>query len=129
MRGVEVLEGCGDVGGEGYRVRGVGVKGGCRRGQFRDLDTMVYHIPQPVDHDSMESLKMMDNDPIDLYQCLKAFVRDDELGEEECWSVSLTTCNSILECHSLYSILECCSVYHSTHNRTLLGTLQYTVVY
>ena len=55
---------------------------------------MVYHIPQAVDHDSMESLKMMDTDPIDLYQCLKAFVRDDELGEEECWSGHYTTHNS-----------------------------------
>lgn len=126
---MEVLERVWRCRGEGCRVRGVGMKGGCRSGQLTDLDAMVYHIPQPVDHDSMESLKMMDNDPIDLYQCLKAFVRDDELGEEECWSVSLTTCNSILECHSLYCILKCCSVYHSTHNRMLLGTLQYTVVY
>ena len=30
---------------------------------------------------------MMDTDPIDLYQCFKAFVRDDELGEEESWLV------------------------------------------
>ena len=34
---------------------------------------------------------MMDTDPIDLYQCFKAFVRDDELGEEESWLVYYRT--------------------------------------
>ena len=37
----------------------------------------------------MESLKMMDTDPIDLYQCFKAFVRNDELGEEESWYITV----------------------------------------
>ena len=43
---------------------------------------------QPVDHESMESLKIIDTKPIDLYDCFKAFVREDELGDEESWSES-----------------------------------------
>ncbi len=33
----------------------------------------------------MESLKVIDTKPIDLYDCFKAFVRQDELGDEESW--------------------------------------------
>lgn len=33
----------------------------------------------------MESLKVIDTKPIDLYECFKAFVREDELGDEESW--------------------------------------------
>ena len=43
---------------------------------------------QPVDHESMESLKIIDTKSIDLYDCFKAFVREDELGDEESWSES-----------------------------------------
>ena len=35
----------------------------------------------------MESLKIIDTKPIDLYDCFKAFVREDELGDEESWLV------------------------------------------
>ena len=40
----------------------------------------------------MESLKTENTDPIDLYECFKAFVREDQLGEDECWSVPGTEC-------------------------------------
>ena len=33
----------------------------------------------------MESLKSIDTRPIDLYRCFKAFVREDQLGDEESW--------------------------------------------
>ena len=42
---------------------------------------------QALDHESMESLRTQDLNPIDLYKCFKAFVREDDLGDEECWSV------------------------------------------
>ena len=50
---------------------------------------VVYYLPllQPIDHESMESLKTMNTDPIDLYECFKSFVREEQLGEEECWLV------------------------------------------
>ena len=58
----------------------------------------------------MESLKMMDTDPIDLYQCFKAFVRNDELGEEESWLVY----HSISQYSTVYlSISQYTTVYHS----------------
>ena len=48
---------------------------------------------QPVEHESMESLKTMDQEPIHLYECFKAFVREDDLGEEECWYIHVhVTC-------------------------------------
>ncbi|CAI8055035.1 Ubiquitin carboxyl-terminal hydrolase 32 [Geodia barretti] len=56
-----------------------------------DWDINILHLKyqsaqeRPVEHESMESLKTMDLDPIDLYQCFKAFVREDDLGDEECW--------------------------------------------
>ena len=40
----------------------------------------------------MESLKTMNQDPIDLYECFKAFVREDDLGDEECWCVCVCVC-------------------------------------
>ncbi len=49
---------------------------------------------QPIEDKSMESLKTIDTNPIDLYDCFKAFVREDQLGEEECWSVhAIGTCS------------------------------------
>lgn len=48
------------------------------------------YLTQPVDHESMESLKIIDNKPIDLYDCFKAFVREDELGDEESWLVPVS---------------------------------------
>jgi ubiquitin carboxyl-terminal hydrolase 6/32 len=56
-----------------------------------DWDVNTLHLKyqsaqeRPVEHKSMESLKTMDLDPIDLYECFKAFVREDDLGDEECW--------------------------------------------
>lgn len=35
----------------------------------------------------MESLKTIDTQPINLYRCFKAFVREDQLGDEESWYV------------------------------------------
>ena len=46
---------------------------------------------------------MMDTDPIDLYQCFKAFVRDDELGEEESWLVYHSISQYITVYHSIIS--------------------------
>lgn len=40
---------------------------------------------QADEHESMESLKIIDTQPIDLYKCFKAFVREDQLGDEESW--------------------------------------------
>ncbi len=42
---------------------------------------------QADEHESMESLKIIDTQPIDLYKCFKAFVREDQLGDEESWYV------------------------------------------
>ncbi len=42
---------------------------------------------QPIEDKSMETLKTVDTTPINLYDCFKAFVREDQLGEEESWSV------------------------------------------
>ena len=56
--------------------------------RVRAVVTTVYwsfHFLQAIDHESMESLKVQDTSPIDLYQCFKAFVRQDMLGDEECW--------------------------------------------
>jgi len=33
----------------------------------------------------MDSLKVIDTKPIDLDSCFKAFVRKDELGDDESW--------------------------------------------
>ena len=52
---------------------------------------------------------MMDTDPIDLYQCFKAFVRDDELGEEESWLVYHRTPQYTTVHHSIPQYI---TVYH-----------------
>ena len=49
----------------------------------------------------MESLKTMDLDSIDLYECFKAFVREDDLGDEECWYIITNTIPT-----SLYMIVH-----------------------
>lgn len=59
----------------------------------------------------MESLKIIDTKPIDLYDCFKAFVREDELGDEESWYV---TYNQLL--------LFMCAVLTCQHD-VCLGTV------
>ena len=62
----------------------------------------------------MESLKTMNQDPIDLYECFKAFVREDDLGDEECWCVCV--CVFVSPCSIwcallstyIHLLLSCC---------------------
>lgn len=54
--------------------------------RYMYLSPGLSHL-QPLEDKSMESLKIVDTKPIDLYECFKAFVREDQLGEEESWSV------------------------------------------
>ena len=53
----------------------------------------------------MESLKTMDLDSIDLYECFKAFVREDDLGDEECWYIITNTIPVDL---TIYDCTCCC---------------------
>ena len=40
---------------------------------------------QPIEDKSMENMKHVDNDPIDLRDCFGAFSKPEELGEDEYW--------------------------------------------
>lgn len=38
-----------------------------------------------TEHESVERSRKMQTEPIDLYECLRAFTKEEELGEEELW--------------------------------------------
>ena len=42
---------------------------------------------QPREHDSVQRTKTEQEKPIDVYECLKAFMKEEELGEEDPWCV------------------------------------------
>ena len=42
---------------------------------------------QPKEHDSVQRTKTEQEKPIDVYECLKSFMKEEELGEEDPWCV------------------------------------------
>ena len=38
-----------------------------------------------TEHDSVERSRRLQTEPIDLYECFKAFTKEEELGEDELW--------------------------------------------
>ena len=66
---------------------------------------------------------MMDTDPIDLYQCFKAFVRDDELGEEESWLVYHHISPYTTVYHSM-TVYPSIPQYIAVHSICLAGTVK-----
>ena len=42
---------------------------------------------QPMEHDSVQRTKTEQEKPIDVYECLKSFMKEEELGEEDPWCV------------------------------------------
>ena len=58
---------------------------------FLHLLLVFMSASQALEHESMESLKIIDTKPIDLYSCFRAFVRKDQLGEDESWYVRFTS--------------------------------------
>ena len=42
---------------------------------------------QPKEHDSVQRTKSEQEKPIDVYECLKSFMKEEELGEEDPWCV------------------------------------------
>lgn len=38
-----------------------------------------------VEHESLEKSRKLQTEPIDLYECLRAFTKEEELGEDELW--------------------------------------------
>lgn len=41
-----------------------------------------------TEHDSVEQSRRLQTEPIDLYECFKAFTKEEELGEDELWYCS-----------------------------------------
>jgi ubiquitin carboxyl-terminal hydrolase 6/32 len=60
-----------------------------------DWDDAFLHLKyqsaqeRPKDDESMEALKQVDNQPIDLDDCFASFSKPEELGEDELWWVWL----------------------------------------
>lgn len=42
-----------------------------------------------TEHESVERSRRLQSEPIDLYECFKAFTKEEELGEDELWLVLL----------------------------------------
>lgn len=42
---------------------------------------------QPIDHESIKQAREVVEKPIDLYDCLNAFTKEEKLGENETWQV------------------------------------------
>ena len=42
-------------------------------------------IAQPIDHESIKQAREVVEKPIDLYDCLTAFTKEEKLGENETW--------------------------------------------
>ena len=40
-----------------------------------------------MEHDSVQRTKTEQEKPIDVYECLKSFMKEEELGEEDPWCV------------------------------------------
>lgn len=40
-----------------------------------------------TEHESVEQSRRCQTEPIDLYECFKAFTKEEELGEDELWYV------------------------------------------
>lgn len=38
-----------------------------------------------TEHESVERSRRLQTEPIDLYECFKAFTKEEELGEDELW--------------------------------------------
>ena len=38
-----------------------------------------------TEHESLERSRRLQTEPIDLYECLRAFTKEEELGEDELW--------------------------------------------
>jgi len=38
-----------------------------------------------TEHESVERSRKLQTEPIDLYECLRAFTKEEELGEDELW--------------------------------------------
>lgn len=41
-----------------------------------------------TEHESVERSRKQQTEPIDLYECFRAFTKEEELGEDELWCVS-----------------------------------------
>ena len=54
-----------------------------------------------TEHDSVEQSRRLQTEPIDLYECFKAFTKEEELGEDELWSVYI--CHILLSSRNIYT--------------------------
>lgn len=43
-----------------------------------------------TEHESVERSRKLQTEPIDLYECFRAFTKEEELGEDELWYVHVS---------------------------------------
>ena len=58
----------------------------CREmSELRSFHCSCFYLQVATEHSSVEESRRLQTEPIDLYECLKAFTKEEELGEEELW--------------------------------------------
>ena len=85
-----------------------------------------------TEHESVEQSRRLQTEPIDLYECFKAFTKEEELGEDELWSVVITLFFSLviyvvrrfisIQCKFviiLYKLDNSCKTYETIKNINL----------